>query len=84
MANSDTYETAEQCLKDAGAIEICPACRGHNVLTGDGEAERNAYARATGLWKDQARGFRTMEREEVMAVVKSVLDDTPSRCTRDD
>lgn len=78
--NSDTRETAEQCAKEAGAIISCPVCGNHDVLADDDEAERNAYARATNELKAGVRGFRGMEREEVMAIVKSVLNDANIEC----
>jgi hypothetical protein len=39
-----------------------------------------AYAMATNQWKDEVRGFRGMSREEVMSVIKSVIDDANDEC----
>ena len=78
--NSDTVLTAEQCAKDAGAIVSCPICHGCDIDAGDDDANRMAYARATEEWKAGGRGFRGMDREEVMDVVKSVLQDALIEC----
>jgi hypothetical protein len=37
---------------------------------------------ATNAWKDQVRGFRGMEREEVMAFMESVIEDANWKCPR--
>jgi hypothetical protein len=73
--NSDTLETAVKCCKDVGAIAECSGCGEYDVSTGDGEAERKAYARATNEWKNGERGFRGMSRKGVMDVVKTALQD---------
>jgi len=78
--NSDTRETADQCLREAGAIISCPGCGNYEVWADDREAESNAYARATNKWKGGERGFRGMDREEVIALVKSALDDVNINC----
>ena len=78
--NSDTMETAEQCAKDAGAIVSCSICHGYHISAGDDDAERATYARATEEWKAGVRGFRGMSREDVMGVVKSVLQDANFKC----
>ncbi len=78
--NSDTMEIAEQCAKDAGAIVPCATCGNSDVSAGDAEAESGAYARATNEWKAGGRGFRSMSREEVMGVVKLVLQDANIEC----
>ena len=78
--NSDTAETAEQIAKDADAIVKCWACGSYYVYADDSEADRIAYAQATEAWKSGGRGFRTMSREEVMDIVKSVLDDAFVDC----
>ena len=78
--NSDTTETAVQFAKDAGAIVQCADCHGYDVRAYDDDAESMAYAQATNAWKDGVRGFRGMSREEVVSVVKSVLDDALIEC----
>ena len=78
--NSDTMETAQQCAKDVGAIVQCPICHGYDIRADDDDAERAAYARATQEWKDGVRGYRGMPREEVMDVVKTVLQDALIEC----
>jgi hypothetical protein len=50
------------------------------VLAEDDDAEKMAYAMATTAWKDGERGFRGMEREEVMDMIKQALIRTPSKC----
>ena len=77
--NSDTVEIAEQIAKDVSAIVKCWAC-GSCIYTNDGEADRMSYAQATEAWKSGDRGFRAMSREEVMDVVKSILDDAFVDC----
>ena len=78
--NSDTTETAAQYAKDAGAIKPCPVCHGHDIRAYDDDADRMTYAQATNAWKDGDRGFRGMSREEVIGIVKSVLDDALIKC----
>ena len=78
--NSDTYETAEQLAKESRAIIPCPIC-GNDLYAEDGEADQMTYARATAAWKAGDRGFRSMSREEVMHLVKGVLEDAPTTCS---
>ena len=78
--NSDTMETAVQFAKDAGAIVQCAVCFGYDVRAYDDGAKSMTYAQATNAWKDGIRGFRGMSREEVVSVVKSVLDDALIKC----
>lgn len=78
--NSDTCETAEQLAREAGAIKPCSIC-GDDLHAEDGKADQMTYARATNAWKSGVRGFRSMPREEVMDLVKSVLDDAPITCS---
>jgi hypothetical protein len=73
-------ETARQCAKDAGAIIRCPICRGYDIQADDPEAEQNAYAMATNLWKDGSRGFRGMDRQDVMGAVKSAIVSANIEC----
>lgn len=80
MANSDTRETAEECAKAAGAIVSCPECGCYDIGADDEDANKMAYAMATNQWKDEVRGFRGMSREEVMSVIKSVIDDANDEC----
>ena len=78
--NSDSYETAEQLAKESGAIKGCSLCGG-DLYAEDGEADQMTYARATNAWKAGDRGFRSMSRQEVVDLVKSVLDDAPITCS---
>ena len=78
--NSDTMETAEQIAKDNGAIVACPICGSYDICADDDEADRMTYAQATNDWRAGVRGFRGMSREDVMGVVKSVLDDALISC----
>ena len=78
--NSDTVELAAHLAKDTGAILSCPVCGHYDLHAYDDDAERMTYARATEAWKDGARGFRLMKREDVMQLVKSVLDDALAKC----
>lgn len=73
-------ETAEECLKESGAIIKCDRCGNAYVMAYDDKAERRAYGRAENLRKADERGFRGMTREEVVAAIKSALDETPSSC----
>ena len=78
--NSDTVESAIQLAKDTGSILSCPVCGHYDLRAHDDNAEHRTYARATEAWKRRDRGFRGMEREDVMHVVKSVLDDAFIEC----
>jgi hypothetical protein len=78
--NSDTEILVEQILAESGAVADCPVCHGSKLRTGDDEAESRAYALATNAWKDGQRGFRNMEREEVVSMVKRALLRTGSTC----
>jgi hypothetical protein len=80
MANSDTVETAEQCAKNAGAIVLCEICQGNYIVSGDSGARSMAYAYATQEWKAGSRGFRGMDRKEVMRSVQDVLEDADTNC----
>ena len=78
--NSDTYETAEQLARESGAIKPCSICGG-DLYAEDSEADQMTYARATNAWKARVRGFRSMSREEVVELVRSVLIDAPITCS---
>jgi hypothetical protein len=78
--NSDTEILVEQILAEAGAVTDCPVCHGSKLRTGDDEAEARAYAIATNAWKDRERGFRNMEREEVVSIIKQALLRARSTC----
>ena len=78
--NSDTMELAKECLVEAGAITLCSLCQNAYVDAYDDDAVHQAYGRAENLRKAGERGFRGMTRQEVVAAIKSELDDTPSKC----
>lgn len=78
--NSETQMLAEECAIEAGAIIKCDICHSNYIRAFDDDAERQAYARATNEWKSGSRGFRGMEREEVMEAVKSALEDANLEC----
>jgi len=78
--NSDSIETAKECARDAGAIVPCPICGNYDVAAHDEEADKRAYAYATEAWKDQDRGFRSASREEVMELMKAILDGGSDKC----
>jgi hypothetical protein len=78
--NSDTEILVEQILAESGAVADCPVCHGPKLRTGDDEAESRAYAIATNAQKDGERGFRNMEREEVVSVVRQALLRMYSTC----
>ena len=71
--NGDTMIIAEEYAKEAGALINCPVCNEHLVSANDDDADRLAYAKATNAWKHGVRGFHGMEREEVMHLMKRVL-----------
>lgn len=77
--NSDTIESALQIAKDAGAIVNCSSCGHYELRADDYDAECRAYAQATKAWKSVIRGFRGMEREDVMDSIKAALD-VPIKC----
>ena len=78
--NSHTMETVKDCAKQAGAIEPCSLCGGYDVYACDEEADRMTYALATNAWKAKDSGFRDMEREQVISVVRQFLESTNDRC----
>jgi hypothetical protein len=80
MMNSDTDILVDEILAKCGALTKCPICQNFMVLADDKDAERMAYAVATNAWKDGARGFRNMEREEVTAMIERALIHAPSKC----
>jgi hypothetical protein len=41
-----------------------------------------AYAMATNALKDGDRGFRAMQREEVLSLIKNALDRAPYNCPK--
>lgn len=71
--NSETAMQIEECAKEAGALRDCPMC-GQLTSAYDPDAEVRAYAIATNAWKDRRRGFRAMQRTEVMDLMKLVLE----------
>jgi hypothetical protein len=78
--NSDTEISVEQILVESGAVAYCPVCYGSKLRIGDDEAESRAYAIATNAQKDGERGFRNMERQEVVSVVRRALLRAYSTC----
>ena len=68
--NSDTRELVLQIFRDTGAIQNCEACGHEEIRSHDTDAEDKAYTRATNALKDGDRGFRMMEREDVMQQIK--------------
>ena len=78
--NSDTRPTVEEIAKEVGVVVPCSGCGNYDVDAGDSEAEKMLYAQATNLWKDGDRAFRSMSREEVVTLVKTVLTEAPFRC----
>jgi hypothetical protein len=77
--SSDTYETAFECAKEAGAIVKCPSCREYDLSAYVDEAEERAYAIA----RKNGRLRRGMSRQEVRGIIQDVLQDTGScpRCS---
>ena len=78
--NSDTDNLVQEILVKAKAIAKCPNGCGTMLDQEDGDAESVAYGMATNAWKQRDRGFRDMEREDVVALVKRALTHTPSTC----
>ena len=78
--NSHTMETVKACAKEAGAIEPCSLCGGYDVYVGDDEADRRTFALATNAWKAGDSGFRSMEREQVVPIVRQFLESADERC----
>ena len=72
--------TIEEMAKTAGAIVSCPTCFGYDVRAADDDADRMAYAQATNAWKGRHHDFWGMSREEVVDMVKGVLDDANHKC----
>jgi hypothetical protein len=79
--NSDTEILVSEILAKSGAVAKCEVCGNNMVATEDGEAESMAYGMATNALKDGERGFRGMEREEVMGLVKRAITHAPSKCS---
>jgi len=71
--NGDTIPILEEYAKNAGALIVCPMCHDYLISANDEEAERRAYAIATNALKDGVRGFRDMERTEVVHLMRQVL-----------
>jgi hypothetical protein len=80
--NSDTQNQVDEILVRAGAVEKCPVCHDDLISAEDEDAEGMAYAMATNAWKGGERGFRGMDREEVMSLVKKALVCVPVSCPR--
>ena len=79
--NSDTEILIREILAESGAVTKCKICGNELILSDDEHAEGVAYALATNAWKDGERGFRRMDRKELMELVKLALINTPSRCS---
>lgn len=78
--NSETVMTVEEMAKREGAIVSCPTCFSYDVHAEDEDADRMTYAEATNAWKRRHHDFYGMTREEVMGVVKGVLNDAFDNC----
>jgi hypothetical protein len=78
--NSDTEILVSEILAKSGALTKCQICCNVMILSKDSHAEKRAYAMATNTLKDRERGFRGMERKEVIGLVEQALIDAPSRC----
>ena len=78
--NSDTEILISEILAKSVALTKCQICGNYMILADDDDAEKMAYGMATNAWKDGERGFRGMEREEVMRLVKRALVSAPSKC----
>lgn len=78
--NSDTEILVAEILAESGAVEKCQSCFGFMIRTDDEEAEKGAYGMATNKWKSGERGFRNMEREEVLAMIERALAARPHKC----
>ncbi len=78
--NSDTEILVAEILAESGAVEECQSCFGFMIRTDDDDAEKRAYGMATNEWKSGERGFRSMEREEVVTMIRRALAATPSKC----
>jgi hypothetical protein len=76
--NSETREKLVDAAKHAGAIVGCGTCGNYSVYASDDDANRRAYAIATNLWSDNE--FRADSREDILDMMKGVLDDTNHRC----
>jgi len=82
--NSDSQILVAELLTTSGAVKECPICHDCMILAGDEDAERMAYGMATNMWKSRERGFRSMECEDVMSLIKRALIHSPSACPRCD
>jgi hypothetical protein len=78
--NSDTEILVAEILAESGAVEKCQTCFGFMIRTDDEDAEKRAYGMAINEWKSGERGFRSMEREEVVAMIKRGLTATLHKC----
>jgi len=78
--NSDTEILVSEILVKSGALSKCGTCSNHMILAYDDDAERMAYGMATNAMKNGERGFRGMEREEVIGLIKQALIHAPSSC----
>ena len=78
--NSDTEILVSDILTKSGALAQCEACGNYMLLAEDDDAEKMAYGMATNALKDGERGFRGMDRDEVMALIKRALNNAPTRC----
>lgn len=82
VMNCDTDPLVADILMKAGAIENCRFCYDWWISAEDEDAKEMAYGMATNAWKDNERGFRGMEREEVLSLIKGALARTPVGCPR--
>ena len=78
--NSDTDILIEEIIIKSGAVTKCSRCGNFLLDAYDDDAEKVAYGMATNAWKDGQRGFRGMEREEVVAKMEQALKRTRSKC----
>lgn len=76
--NSHVLEELEVIAKKAGAVVDCPICGNYDISAFDDDANRQAYAMATNAQKSGV--FRSATREEILAEMKSLIDDANHEC----
>ena len=78
--NSDTEILVAEILEKSGALTKCSICGNFLILAYDNDAERMAYGIAENSRKAGERGFRGMQRDEVVVAIKRALVHASDKC----
>lgn len=80
VMNSDTEILVSEILATSEAVAKCEVCGNYLIATDDPDAADKAFGMATNAWKNGDRGFRGMDRKDVIDAIQRALILAPSKC----